>query len=229
MTSKGLRVKERRTELIVEHEGKDLTFVAPASEGGYFVSVRNQLEQNGLRMPTMAETASLVYAAWQNPDNKYSKDIISKLESDRLFTNNGLLYVSNKGVYVVDNPPVVDGRVSLDEEELITKRLLEEDSSVRFVPFGYGLEAQSYLQLAKNPFVKALAGDEGAKKLAEISEKYKLKPYVWSFDNVNKLETMVASLTSNNRSFHYNGLTVGIDFSGLDGYSLGVSDSRGAK
>jgi hypothetical protein len=54
-------------------------------------------------------------------------------------------------------------------------------------------------------------------------------PGLTLIDNVNKLETMVASLTSNNRSFHYNGLTVGIDFSGLDGYSLGVSDSRGAK
>ena len=144
----------------------------------------------------MAETAFLVYSAWQNQDNKYSKDIIGKLKSNWFWTNNALLYVPKNGVYVVDSPKIVDGKVSLNEEDL-SKRLKGGDSKVRFAKFGYQLEGQTSLQLAKNSFVKALAGDEGAEKLAEISEKYSRKPYVFGFNNVNEPLTRFAGLGSN--------------------------------
>lgn len=217
--SRGLRVKEGRIELITAHLGKDLTFIYPAKGPDTFVNVRAQLEDDSLTMPTMAimaETASLVYSAWQNSDNKYSKDIIRKMKDNWLWVNNALLYVPKTGVYVVDSPKIVDGNVSLNEKDLL-KRLKDEDPCVRFVGFGYQLEKQTSLQLAKNPFVIALAGKEGAEKLAEVSEKYPRKPYVWSFNDVNEPLVRVACLGS------------GWDFGGglvVYGYGAGVGTGR---
>ena len=81
----------------------------------------------------------------------------------------------------------------MDKSELVKK--LEADSKdVRFVPFGYKTGEQSTKELEKNPFFIALAGEEGAEKLAESSGNYKLKPYLYSFKKIDEFKTRVASL-----------------------------------
>ena len=101
--------------------------------------------------------------------------------------------VPNHGIYIEDNPKIKNNRVSMDKDSLI-KRLELGDRNVRFVPFGFKIRFQSSSDLARNPFVKALAGEEGAEKLAEVSENYECEPYVWSEDNIDRSIVSVAGL-----------------------------------
>lgn len=78
----------------------------------------------------------------------------------------------------------------------LEEMLKEENPRVRFVPFGYKIESQTALELEKNSFVRALAGKEGAEKLAEVADKYKRNPYVFSFNNIDKEVQRVAALLS---------------------------------
>ena len=188
-----MKIKEGRTNLTVQHEGDDLTFVYPANEGTY-ASVQDQIQKAGLQAPTMAQTASLVHDAF-NSDDKYSQGIKKIMKDAWLWGFTGNLYVPNKGVYVQDNPEVRNGAVVMDESELVSK-LEKEDPSVRFVPFGYKTEGMSALELAKNPYIIALAGEEGADKLAQVADKHKKRSYLWRFKSVGEPTTRVSRLGS---------------------------------
>jgi len=222
----GLNVREGRNYLDVQSKKGVISFVAPAFGPGTYANVGNQIIESGLAQPTMAQTAHLVHGTWQNPKEKYSSDIINKLKNNWLWGFNGLLYVPNEGIYVQDRPKIKDGRVVMDKNDLANK-LGSKDPSVRFVPFGtFNREKQSSLELAKNPFVQALAGEEGADKLAQVADKYKFKPFVWTIDkgNVNEPITRVASLYSYRDidvvRLHVNGNYWG-DYN--VGYAFGVS------
>ncbi|MDP1695576.1 MAG: hypothetical protein Q8L29_01530 [archaeon] len=226
MGNKGLQVKEGRTELYVPHNGKTLTFIHPCAGPNTYVKVGEQIESQNLRKPTFAEITSLVHSAHQNLDNKYSEEIVHILKKGYFWGFNGILYVQNEGAYIQDLPEIKNGRVSMDKSQLV-KRLEANDSSVRFVPFGFRTEEQSLIDIAKNKFVIALAGEGGADKLAEIAEKFSKKLYVWSFNEVQGEITNVPALGD------YIGDWLGLG--GLDcdgcvgGYAFGVSESGEAK
>ncbi len=191
--SKGLEVREGRTELIVPHLGERLVFVYPAKGPDTYFRIAEQLQETDLQQPTMEETASLVYAAWQNPDNKYSRDIIKKLKDFQLWGFTGILYVPDEGAYIQDNPEVREGRIYMDKEAL-EKRLKKGDSRVRYVESGaYRTGQQSGFNLERNQFVQALAGKEGAKKLAEVASKYRYSPYL-VLENTIEESTAVSAL-----------------------------------
>ena len=196
---------------------------------GTYADVNSRILEAGLEEPTMAQTANLVHAAWQNPNEKYSSDVIRKLRSNWLWASNGLLYVPNEGVFIQDRPQIKNGKVFMDKNEL-TRKLSDEDPSVRFVEFGtYKRESQSSLELSRNTFVRALAGEEGAEKLAEVADKYNYKPYVWALNgkDVSQLTAKVAGLYS--RAFVGCGLGVGGGIWVADGggYAFGVlNESR---
>ncbi|MDP1695775.1 MAG: hypothetical protein Q8L29_02600 [archaeon] len=193
MKNKGLIAKEGRIYLDVFHEGETLTFVRFCTGPNTYVEVGEQIEAQNLRKPTFAEITSLAYAAFKNLDNKYSKKIIQTLKDGWFWGFNGILYAPNEGVYIQNLPKVVNGRVSMDKSDLV-KRLEAKDHSVRFAPFGFKTGEQEARGLAKNEFVIALVGEEGADKLAEMSGNYPKKPQVWSFDNVNNEQVSVPAL-----------------------------------
>jgi len=217
------RVIRGKVELRVPFEKGELSFIHPAHGPGTYVDVGDKISKAGLRKPTMAETASLVHAAWQNQDNTYSKEIIDKLRTRWLWGFNGILYVPKEGAYIKDNPGLVDGKVRMNKDELTTK-LEANDQSVRFVPFGFKIEEQTSGELAKNPFVIGLAGEEGAEKFAQIADKYKQKPWVFSFRDVDEEITRVASLIS---GYYVSRLIVyGSSFGdNCDGLSFGVMET----
>ena len=220
--AEGLKVKEGRIELSAQHLDGEVTFIYPFAGPNTFAKVGEQINSQNLIRPTMAQTASLVYSAWQNPEEKYSAEIIKVLKSRWLWAFNGLLYTS-KGVYIQDLPKTENGRVSLSLSEL-EKKLKQGDPSVRFVPNGYKTGEQSSSDLAKNPFVIDLAGKEGAEKLAEVSDKYKNKPYVYALTNVKGQESRVAALGG---SWGFGGLDVVGGFGDFgSGHALGVSRSK---
>ncbi len=216
-----MRINERRTELTVEHEGIDLTFLHPPYIGEYR-DVKDLIQEEGLQTPTMSQTASLVHEAFNSDDNKYSQGIKKIMKDACLWGFTGNLYIPNKGVYIQDNPEIRDGRVVMDESELVAK-LEADDETVRFVPFGYETKNMSASELAKNPYLVALAGEEGADKLAEVAGKHKKIPYLWSFKSVDRPTTRVSRLSSD-EGFLYRLVVSGVHFGGdINGYAFGVS------
>lgn len=193
MENKGFAVREGRTEIDVPHQNGILTFIHPYAGPNTFAKVGEQIDAKNLQRPTYAQTTFLAHTAWQNQDNKYSDEIIKLLKSNWFWGFNGILYVPNKGAFVEDNPKVVDGRVSMNHLALV-KRLESGDKAVRFAPFGFKTGEQSAKDLAKNAFVIALAGEEGAEKLAEVADNYSAKPYVYSFDKIDQETVRVPAL-----------------------------------
>jgi len=191
MTNKTLRVKEGKTELTTEHNGKDLTFLYPPYGPGIYNSIKAGILKDGLSLPSMAKTASLLHTAY-NSDDKYSKEIKQIMNSIGLWAFDRDLYIPNKGVYMYPEP--LDS-ILPDESELV-KRLEANDPSVRFIPFGFKTGEMSSLALSKHPYIIAKAGDEGAEKLAEVAGKFKHDPRLYSYESVNEPLTRVSVLDS---------------------------------
>ena len=205
--SKGIGVitEQGRTYLEVPHLEGRIYFDSIARGPNTYFHVASQLPELDLEQPTMAQNASLVDAAWQNPKEQYSKEIINTLRQSYLRCFNGILYSQKKeGAFIRDRPLIENEEIVMNASELesiLSSReedgvVYSEDGSVRFVPFGYKIGEQKASELEKNPFVIALAGKEGAQKLARVSENYKFRPYVSSFDEVDKDEVRVSSLYS---------------------------------
>jgi len=179
-----MRVEEERTKLYVPHLDGEITFAHLKIGPGTYASVGTEISAQELIRPTMAQTVSLVYSAFQNKDNKYSQEIKKILKDKRFWGFTGNRYVkSDKGIYIEDNPEIKKGRVLVDNRDNLIKRLESNDDSVRFVPFGFRTEEQFPENLEKNPYVIGLAGEEGAEKLAEVADMYKLKPCVFVLNN----------------------------------------------
>ncbi len=106
----------------------------------------------------------------------------------------GILYTP-KTIYILDNPETRNGMPFMEESELV-KKLEKNDLSVRQVEYGFGTESMSALDLAKNKFVIALAGEEGADKLAQTADTFKIKPYLFGLKQVNENKTRVSALYS---------------------------------
>ena len=185
-----LRVKGR--ELTVKHLGEDLTFVYPPTNLGNYAGTKRVIEEEGFLPPTMAQTASLVHAAFSSEDI-YSKEIKKLLEDRYLWAYTGTLTVPNKGLYIQDHPPIVNGMPNISSDDL--ERRVEE-GELRFVPFGFKTGEMSPSELGKNPYVHALAGKEGAEKLAKVAEKYPKTPVLWALTDTDRSQTRVSVLDS---------------------------------
>src|SRR3989338_2647293 len=193
--NKTLRIKEGRTELTADHLGRDLTFIHPHFGPDTYANVGSQIEQADLIRPTMSQITSLVHTSY-NSNDRYSKEIVELMKDAYLRGFTGSHYVPNKGAYIQEDPQIRNGMPFMDESDLVRK-LEANDPNVRFVPFGFKTEEMTPIQLANNDYVKALVGEEGAEKLAEISDKHRYKPYLYSFESVDEPLTRVSALLSN--------------------------------
>lgn len=189
----GLRVEEQRTKLFAPHSGGELTFLHPPYGHNTYANVGLSIEQDQLRRPTMAETASLVHAAF-NSDEEYSAEIKDIMRQSWLWGFTGTLYTPD-GAFIQDDPEIREGMPFMDRESL-EQKLNAKDPSVRHVPFGFKVGEMSALELAKNLYVIGIAGEEGAEQLARVADKYSNKPYLLSFESVDKNETRVSVLFS---------------------------------
>ena len=203
MVKNSLRVAQREKTVVIpydvltiNHQGKDIGFgtpiVGPGTYAGVAEALRNQ--DVDLLQPTMAQTASLIHAGF-NGDNKYSKQIKKIMKNHWFWGFTGNKWVPKEGVYIQNNPEIVEGRVSMDKQDLV-KKLESGDVSVRFVPFGFKIGKQTALELAKNPYIIGLAGEKGADKLAQVADKHRNKPYLYAFDNVDNELTRLSALSS---------------------------------
>ena len=211
-----LRVEEGRTELIIQHNEEDLTFIHLYFGPNNYANVQELIETAKLEKPTMSQTASLVHSAFNSKD-KYSLGIQKLLKEKWLWAFTGILYVyvKRKGVYIQDIPEIRNRMPYMNESDLEIK-LEKNDPNVRFVPFGFKTERMSPKELAKNEFVIGLATEEGADNLAEIAGKFDSQPYLFGLKDVAQSETRVSALDSDWCSGHR-----------LDVYGDGRGDYRG--
>jgi hypothetical protein len=79
----------------------------------------------------------------------------------------------------------------MDKNSLV-QRLKENDSLVKFVPFGYKTGIMNFRELLCNPYILARYGNEGAEKITRISSKYKNNPGLYSFDNIDKEKVVMS-------------------------------------
>ena len=221
-----MKIQVGKTYLTVPHKNEEVTFQYPSFRGTYG-NVAEQVGKEGLKRPISSETSSLIYDALQNPKGEYESQILDILKDNWFWEFTGNLYlprsneeVSN-GVIIEDNPKIVNGRLNMDKKTLI-KRLQADDKSVRFVPFGYKIEAQTLEELGKNPYIVARYGEEGAEKIAKIASQFKNKPYIWSFNFVDE-ETARMSALLRLWGFGYRLNVYGDDWDANDGgHSFGV-------
>ena len=159
----GLRIVEQRgqrTQLIAPHNGGELTFLYPAYGPNTYANVGLGIEQDQLKRPTMAETASLVHAAF-NLDDRYSREIKDFMTKGWLWAYTLSEYKPRpvNGVFIYDeNDFIRFGDLPASElEKMLGQRqehgvVYSDDGLLRFVPFGYKVgEVSCSLELAKNP------------------------------------------------------------------------------
>jgi len=168
-----------------------------------FKRLRNANYGKGFRMPTMSELTSLIYSSLKNKNYDTAKDVIKTAEHC-LTGNTGVLYVS-KGMFVQDNPKLKQGKILMNSRTLERKLgkneekgvIFSDDKTIRFVPYGFEIDSQNALALAKNPGIIALTGsEENAEKFAETSRHYKGGLYLWIKNKIKTPETKVVGMTS---------------------------------
>ena len=222
-----MKVEKGYTKLTIPHEGNEITFQHPVFKGTY-ANVAEQLDKAGLKRPTSPETASLVYDVWKNSKGEYESEIIGILKSNWLWEFTGNLYLPksneeiNNGVILEYNPKIENGKLVMDKSSLI-KRLQENDSDVKFVPFGFKTGKQNLLEFAKNPYIVSRYGEEGAEKISEVASRYNKDPYLWSFDSVEEEKVRVSAL---NGGWGGDG---GLNVDGGDWYGIGGGHAFGIK
>ena len=183
-----------RREIEVPHNGEIINFIYDIYGPDTYAKVAESITMDNLTRPTMGETASLLHSVFQEDEKEFS-EIRDLMKNRWLWVFTGTLYVPNKGAYVQDSPKIKDGMPLMEESELV-KKLEDNDPTVRHAPFGFKTRAMTPIQLARNPYVIALAGEEGAEKLAQVADKHKNRPYLCGFDSVDSPATRVSALLS---------------------------------
>ncbi len=192
-----MKVETEITE--IPHKGGKLTFRSLPFRGNLRL-ITGSLDSYGLKRSSSSEIASLFYYAFQNPKGEYESELIRVIKGDywiREFTGNYYLPKSNEeinnGVILESNPKITNGKLDMDKKFLI-KRLQNNDSLVKFVPFGYKIGEQSASELMENSYIVERYGEEGAEKIAEIASKFKKKPRLHNYGFVNEEKVEMSAL-----------------------------------
>ncbi|MBI5148459.1 hypothetical protein HZA33_02150 [Candidatus Pacearchaeota archaeon] len=226
------RIVRGRTELRVQHNGNEIAFAYPSVGPNTYMNVGAEILNRKQKIPTGDETASLLYAAYCIPEVKDEpefKNVRDIMRDKWIWVFNRNLWIAN-GVYVLQDSQAIGRNDSLNVNQL--EEMLKggeeregirfsNDRKVRFAPKKtYQLGEHTQNSLAKDGFMIASYGKEGAEKLAEASTHFKLKPSTWGVETNNQ-EQKVSAL-----SIYVGGrLGFGGDFAGnWDGHAFGVLD-----
>lgn len=220
-----IEVIEGFTQLKAPHKSGKTIFISPYFGPDNYGNVAEKIDQAHLERPNFGESASLAYAAWQAPEEKYSAEVIRVLKDHLLLGFTGSL-PTKEGIYIEDNPEIKDGKAVMNLSSL-EKRLREGDPRVRFVPISKLKSGKmDASELAKSFYLIGLAGKEGAEKSAEIAGKYPYKPFLYipSSENYAALSGLDVYVVGYGDWLRVYG---GIGFRGADWCAFGVLDRTG--
>jgi len=197
------RVMRGKVELIVPHHDKEISFIHPSEGPNTYQEVGKAILGRGLRLPTGEETASLVYSAYNSEEPEF-KEIRQIMRDGWLWVFNRNLW-TDKGVYVQEDMEA-KGMSEKIEVKGLEKRLdggkevngirFSKDSTLRFAPKEtYNPEGNLEPDaLAKDGFVIASYGKEGAEKLGEVAKKFSHKSYLWTLKDIQGPVQRVSAL-----------------------------------
>ncbi len=215
---------ERGMTRIVMPEDK-LIFAYPSIGPDTYRNVGAQILANDQNVPTGDQTASLVHAAYCIPetaDEPEFEDVREIMRRRWLWVFNRNLWTP-EGVYAVQDSEAIGRSQPLNQNEL-EKQLnggkdangirFSRDGSVRFAPRGsYQLGNHTPESLAQDGFMVASYGIEGAKKLGEVSTKFKYGPRTWGAEVKEGQESELRlSALYDGRGLLGDGLVYGDDF-----------------
>jgi hypothetical protein len=174
-------VNEGRTEIIVPHGGKELKFIYPPVGPGSFSDTGLAITGLNLSRPTLSEIISLIHAAYNEPNQAYSKKIINLLKNNLIW-----------GFTALDGPPVsvVGGgtngrRYSWDNPIIIGPRSYNAYNEIGMEVFGgakfiyanplserfpYGFTKIKKEEISGSKLLVSLIGKEATSKLEEITD-----------------------------------------------------------
>lgn len=152
-------------------EGEFRSFQYPPFKGTYG-DVARQIDDNGFNRPHPSYTLAIVRGICDLQRElalAYAKEeMYTSIDlelNDILFEFTGNLYLPksneeiNNGVILEHNPKILNGKLHMDKNSLV-KRLRENDSNVKFVPFGYKTGEMHYNQIRKHPYIIARYGEK---------------------------------------------------------------------
>ncbi|MEN9626235.1 MAG: hypothetical protein RL557_563 [archaeon] len=187
------RIVRGRIELWTPHTDKEIAFAYPSVGPNIYRELGKVILANNQLVPHGDYTAALLHAAYcvpevrDEPEYKNVRDImrrrwLSVFNKNRWTTN---------GVYVVQDTKAVGLSEPLpDNLETLLEGATEVDGvrfskngKVRFAPKGtYQLGELTTDAFAKDGFVRASVGIEGAQKLAEVASCFKYNPRTWGLE-----------------------------------------------
>ena len=218
------------TKLWVPHGDGELAFVHPSQGPHNYQTVGKGILARSLSVPTGYQTASLVHGAYDSQEPEF-QEVQGIMRNNWLWAFNRNLWTP-EGVYVAHDPEVIGTSQALNQDDLERKLKsgrevngirFSEDMAVRFAPKeSYKLGDHTPESLAKDGFIVASFGQEGAEKLGEVSSKLKYNPRTWGLDLEKGAETRVSALDSDWIVVHRLGVGGYYHGDGRGGYAFGV-------
>ena len=204
------RIERGQTNLIVPTSNREISYVHPSFGPNTYTEVGKQILEAGYKVPTGDLTVPLVHTAYLDDSVKNEPEF----ENVREIMKNRWLWVFNRniwipeGVYVIPDENALGRNAPFSIEELEDKLSgadtefgvrFSQDRKTRFAPKeSYGLGVHTPDNLARDGFVVANYGVEGASQLAEVSRFFRNNPKTYGVEVAEgqNPEQRVASLDS---------------------------------
>ena len=240
-------------EIWVPHEDKEIAFAHHEYGPDIYRDVANQIFKNKQKVPIGDYIVSLLYPAYCDKKVRKVKEFTNvrdTLHDDHLWVFNVNAW-TNKGVYVIMDLEAKGRGLRVDINELekalengkdINGVRFSKDNLVRFAPketYKFGCHTPD--SLSKDGFIIASFGEEGAKKLAEVSSKFEENIFISGYyyaHQGDKISQRVSSLNTSHDDYNalmFSGNTYDDweEWDDWDGsrkyYAFGIINNQGEK
>lgn len=194
-------------KLWTQHQAGEISFAYTPTGPNYYLAVGKQILDSNKKVPTGDYTASLLHAAYfgEARDGRGFGRVREIMKNNWLWVFNQNLWTP-KGVYVVQDVNAVGRTMPLDishlegilngGEELSWGGIrFSKNKGIRFAPKGsYQHGEMTPEQFAKDGFILASLGVEGAEKLGEISSTFNRNPFSYTLNLDKGQELRISSV-----------------------------------
>ena len=217
-STKTPRIVRATTKLILPSQGKEIAFAHPSVGPGDYKAVGEAILAQGNRVPHGDHKASLIHAAHCIPeihDEPEFDNVRGTMGRNWLWVFNRNLWTED-GVYVVQDSKALGGSKPLSRKGL--ERMLKsgrevngirfsKSGQVRFAPKGsYAFDSHTPESFAKDGFIIASSGIEGAEKLGEASSKFRHEiPYIYGVETDGEEQRVSALIGGGGDRLYFDG------------------------